>query len=97
MFGVLFFFYLLYFFFFCLYLFFFIIYIRRYPGYAVYRNLYPFSCARLLFWMETGIDICYPRDRQADLYLEKLFLPAQELLEIRRLHWILEDYFRDLC
>jgi hypothetical protein len=47
--------------------------------------------------METGIDICYPRDRQADLYLEKLFLPAQELLEIRRLHWILEDYFRDLC
>jgi hypothetical protein len=96
MFGVLFFFFI-FFIFFCLYLFFLIIYIRRYPGYAVYRNLYPFSCARLLFWMETGIDICYPRDRQADLYLEKLFLPAQELLEIRRLHWILEDYFRDLC
>jgi hypothetical protein len=83
---------------FFLFIFFFIIiYIRRFPGYAVYRNLYPFSCTRLLFWMETGIDICYPRDRQADLYLEKLFLPAQELLEIRRLHWILEDYFRDLC
>ncbi len=71
--------------------------IRRYPGYAFYRDLYPFSCAGLLFWMETDIDICYPRNRPADLYIEKLFHPAQNLLEIRRLQWILQDYFRDLC
>jgi hypothetical protein len=77
--------------------FFFIIFIRRYPGYAFYRDFYPFSCARLMFWMETGVEICYPRDRQADLYLEKLFYPVQDLLEIRQLQWTLKDYFCDLC
>jgi hypothetical protein len=74
-----------------------VFFIRLYPGYAFYRDLYPFSCARLLFWMETGIDICYPRDRQADLYKEKLFYLVQDLLEIRQLQWNLENYFRELC
>jgi hypothetical protein len=50
-----------------------------------------------MFWMETGVEICYPRDRQADLYLEKLFYPVQDLLEIRQLQWTLKDYFCDLC
>ena len=33
---------------------------RTIPSYRPYRRIYPFFCARFLYYVESGNDICYP-------------------------------------
>ncbi|EFX67753.1 hypothetical protein DAPPUDRAFT_115184 [Daphnia pulex] len=57
-------------------------YYDRYPGCAKYRDVLSFHQARFLWYVESGIDVCYPSPRHAVLYPEKLSLHSGDRLSI---------------
>jgi hypothetical protein len=42
--------------------------------------------------MESGKDIFYPFDGNVELYMEQLQYPFEDLIEVRRVKWQLEEW-----
>ena len=66
----------------------------RHPGYAKYRNVFSFCQARLLWYAESGIDICYPGPRQAALHSELLTSQSENRVAIREIRLQVEESAR---